>query len=62
MSVGNAPGVSVKRGASVGGTCVEVEIDVSVGIAEGVEEIEDGGEQEVRREKKRKDERMRDAT
>ena len=41
---------------------VEVGIDVSIAIAEEVGEIEDGEEQEVRREKKRKDERMRDAT
>ena len=47
MSVGNAVGVSVRRGAtSVGGICVEVGIAVSVGM---VGEVGGGEEQEIKR-------------
>ena len=62
MSVGNAVGVSVKSGASVGGTCVEVEIDVSVAISWEAVGVRGGEEHEVKRERKRKEERMQETT
>ena len=52
MSVGNAVGVSVKSGDSVAGICLFVGTAVSVVM---VGEVGGGEEQEVRRERKRKD-------
>ena len=62
MSVGNAVGVSVKSVVSVGEIGVEVGIDVSVAMSWDAVGVGGGEEQDVRRERKRKEERILNVT
>ena len=62
MSVGNVVGVSVKSGASVGGVCVEVEIDVSVVIPWEAVGVGGGEEQDIKKRMQKAESRILDAT